>query len=137
MQRIDLDFSLTNPEFFAQDDPVQIDLFTKNIDKLIVKVFEVNAFNYYRKNQREIDTNINLDGLVPNFEKTYNYEDAPALRVKRSYAFDQLTEDGVYIVDFIAGGKSSRALIRRGDFHLKEDTVVMLIAYFQHGLFAA
>ncbi len=114
LKRVDLDFALTNPEFFADQDKVAVDLYTKNINKLIVKVFEVNAFNYYRKYGQEIDTNISLDGLVPNFEKTYEFNEPPALRVKRNFEFDQLTDHGVYIVDFIAGGKSSRALIRRG-----------------------
>lgn len=114
LQRVDLDFALTNEEFFDDGDPVKIDLYTKNIDKLIVKVFEINTFNYYRKFQREIDTNISLDGLVPNSEQTFDYDNNPALRVRREFKFDDLSRPGVYVIDFIAGGKSSRALIRRG-----------------------
>ena len=114
VDRVDLEFTATNTEFFDDDAVVKIDLFTKNIDKLIVKVFEINTFNYYRKNQTEIDTDINLDGLLPNSEQTYEYDEAPALRKRRTFEFNELTGPGVYVVDFIAGGKSSRALIRRG-----------------------
>ncbi len=114
LKRVDLDFDLNNPEFFADSDKVKIDLHTKNIDKLIVKVFQINTFNFYRKQQQEIDTNISLDGLVPNYEETHEFNEPAALRVKRTFTFEQLTDPGVYIIDFIAGGKSSRALIRRG-----------------------
>lgn len=114
VDRVDLEFAATNTEFFDDDVVVKIDLFTKNIDKLIVKVFEINSFNYYRKHQSEIDTDINLDGLLPNSEQTYEYKEAPALRKQRTFAFEDLKGPGVYVVDFIAGGKSSRALIRRG-----------------------
>ncbi len=114
MKRIDLDFRETNPEYFAPNDLVELELDLKNVNKLLVKIFEVNTENFYRKHNSEIDTNINLDGLVPNFEQTFTYNDAPALRIKRSFKFPQLEQRGVYIVDFIAGGKSSRALIRKG-----------------------
>ena len=114
MERIDVDFVSTNPEFFDIDDAVELELHLKNVDNLIVKVFEMNTSNYYRKHKREIDTDVNLDGLVPNHEETFTYSDAPALRNKRSFKFPQIKDRGVYIVDFIAGGKSSRALIRKG-----------------------
>ena len=38
----------------------------KNVPNLVVKVFEINTQNFYRQNLREIDTDINLDGLVAN-----------------------------------------------------------------------
>ncbi len=117
LERIDLDFVATNAEHFDVDEDVLLELHTKNIKTLIVKVFEINAENFYRKNGREIDTNINLDGLVPNHEQTYQYDTEPALRVKREYTFPNLKDRGVYVVDFIAGGKSSRALIRKGRLH--------------------
>ncbi len=116
--RVDLDFAKTNAEFFADQDDVQIDLYTKNVPTLIVKIFEINTFNYYRNRKREIDTDINLDGLVPNSEKTYRYDDEPVLRKRRTFTFEDLKNPGVYVVDFIGGGKSSRALIRRGRFSM-------------------
>ena len=112
--RVDVDFSPTNKEFYQDDDLIRIDLFTKNVDSLIVKVYEINELNFYRKYRREIDTDISLDGLVPNSEKSYRYDDGPLLRKKRSFEFGQLTGKGVFVIDFIGGGKSSRALIRRG-----------------------
>lgn len=114
LNRVDIEFVSTNPEFYQPDDEVELELYVKNVKNLIVKVFEINTTNYYRKYKREIDTDINLDGLVPNFEETFSYDDDPALRQKRRFKFPQIRNRGVFIVDFIAGGKSSRALIRKG-----------------------
>jgi hypothetical protein len=80
----------------------------------LVKVIEVNTPNYYRSQLREVDTDINLDGLVPNAEQAYPYADPPLRRVGRTFEFPQLTKPGVYVIDFIGSGKSSRALVRKG-----------------------
>lgn len=114
VERVDIEFSSLNPDQFRPDDDVELVLYTKNVSNLIIKVFEINTHNYYQKNSREIDTDINLDGLVPNFELSHDYQTAPAIRTRRSFSFPQLKNRGVFVVDFIAGGKSSRALIRKG-----------------------
>ena len=113
-ERIDLNFVPTNPARFAVDQPVVLELDVKNVPTLIVKVFEINTASYYRENQREIDTDINLDGLVANSEQTFKYNDAPVRVLRRRYEFPQLNKAGVYVIDFIGNGKSSRALIRKG-----------------------
>ena len=38
----------------------------------------------------------------------------PLRRVARTFAFPEITRPGVYVIDFIGGGKSSRALVRKG-----------------------
>ncbi|MEM7457266.1 MAG: hypothetical protein AAF456_23185, partial [Planctomycetota bacterium] len=124
LNRVDLYFAKTNKQFYGLEEAVNIELYTKNIESLIVKVFEINTNNFYRREMREIDTDINLDGLVPNQEMRFEYDDAPALRIKRNFEIPGLDEAGVYIVDFIAGGQSSRALIRKGRLFLIEQTTV-------------
>ncbi|MFO0805957.1 MAG: hypothetical protein U0791_22865 [Gemmataceae bacterium] len=112
--RIDLDFAYTNKTDFAADEPVKLELFVKNAPTLLVKVFEVNTTNFYRAQLREVDTDINLDGLVANVEQTHKSDQPPLRRVSKSFEFPQLTKPGVYVIDFIGNGKSSRALIRKG-----------------------
>ncbi len=85
----------------------------KNVPTMIVKVFELNAKNYYRSNTNEINTDLNLDGLIANEEKTYKYEESPLRRVARQFEFPSMNQAGTYIVDFIGSGQSSRALIRK------------------------
>ena len=91
-----------------------LDLYVKNVDTLIVKVFEINTQNFYREHLAEIGSDINLDGLVANEEKTYTYQEPPLLRVRRHFEFPVLNHRGVYVIDFIGNGKASRAVIRKG-----------------------
>ena len=116
-QRIDLDFAPTNQTALAPDDPVGLDLYVKNVETLIVKVFEINTQNVYRETLREIGTDINLDGLVAGEEKTYAYQEPPLRRVRRHFEFPSIDRRGVYVIDFIGNGKSSRALVRKGKLH--------------------
>ncbi len=125
MERVDLDFLPTNPVYFQPVENVELELYLKNVKTMIVKVFEINTENYYRKHNSEVDTNINLDGLVPNFEQTFTYNDEPALRVKRTFKFPEIDKRGVYVVDFIASGKSSRALIRKGRLQIVSQTTAV------------
>ena len=121
--RIDLDFAPTNPKFLAANDPVSLDLDVKNVETLIVRVFEINTKNYYREHQREVNADINLDGMVANNEQTFDYKEAPLRRVRRHFEFPALTKPGVYVVDFIGNGMNSRVVVRKGQLrHLVQTT---------------
>ncbi len=113
-QRVDLDFEFANKSIFAADEPVRFDVYVKNVKTLLVKTYEINAKNFYRSNLREVDTDLNLDGLVANAEKALPYQEPPLRRVRRHFEFPSLKKPGVYVIDFIGNGKSSRVLIRKG-----------------------
>jgi hypothetical protein len=115
-ERVDLDFDPTAKEQFADDETVSVDLHVKNAENLIVKIYEINTYNYFLNFGRQINTDLNLDGLVANEELSFDYEEGPFKRTKRNYKFAQLNaKRGVWVVEFIGNGKSSRALIRRGN----------------------
>jgi hypothetical protein len=116
-ERIDIDFAFTNKTDYAADEVVNLDLFVKNVPNLLVKVFEVNTRTVYRTRLAEVDTDINLDGLIANTERAVKYDDSPLRRQSRRFQFPELNKPGVYVIDFIGGGKSSRALIRKGRLH--------------------
>ena len=122
-ERVDLDFVATNRETFSVNDPVAIEVFVKNVPTLIVKVFEINAENFYRQKLQPLDTDINLDGLVPNGETVHTFDEPSVRRIKRRFEFPEMKEAGVYVVDFIGNGKSSRALIRKGRLQYLVNTV--------------
>ncbi|MCE9567021.1 MAG: hypothetical protein K8U57_33885 [Planctomycetes bacterium] len=115
--RIDIDFAFTNKTEFAADEAVALDLHVKNVQNLIVKVFEINTKTVYRTRLQEVDTDVNLDGLVANSQRIIKYDDSPLRRQDRKIAFPELNKPGVYVIDLIGSGKSSRALIRKG--HLR------------------
>ncbi|HET6408860.1 MAG TPA: hypothetical protein VFG14_13325, partial [Chthoniobacteraceae bacterium] len=121
--RVDLDFSLQNPQFHAPANEVSIDVFIKNSPKLIVKVYELNALNYFLTHKRQLNTDVPLDGLVANAETTHTYDDSPFRRVRRTYKFPELTgRRGSWVVEFIGGGRSSRALVRKGQWQVVQQT---------------
>jgi len=114
-ERVDLDFDPTCQEHFTPGERVRVALHVKNVANLIVKIYEINTESYYRNFQRPINTDLNLDGLVANEELAFDYDVSPFQRVKREFDFPQLdTGRGVWVLEFIGNGKSSRALIRRG-----------------------
>lgn len=115
LERVEIAFSPGNPERVAVDELVALRLNLKNVPRLLVKIYEVNTENFYRNNLREIGTDLNLDGLVPNWELTFEYDEPPAQRVPREFTFPQLDHRGVYVIDFIGAGTSSRALVRKGE----------------------
>ena len=120
--RIDLDFLPTNKRFYDVNEPVSLELAIKNVPTLIVKVFEINTVNFHRENQREVNTDINLDGLVANDEKTFEYKEPALRRTVRKFDFPQLNKRGTYVVDFIGNGMSSRAIIRKGQLRFLAQT---------------
>ncbi|MEW6741411.1 MAG: hypothetical protein AB1486_01525 [Planctomycetota bacterium] len=119
-ERVDLIFDPANRRLLRGSEPVSLDLHVKNVATLIVKIFEINTRNVYVETQREVDTDISLDGLVPNEELTFQYGEPPLRRVRRHFEFPSLAKPGVYVIDFIGSGKSSRALVRKGDLDLLE-----------------
>lgn len=124
--RVDIDFAYTNKTDVGVTDAIKLDVFVKNAPSLIVKVYEINARHFYRTHGREIDTDINLDGLVANAERVIAGNTDPFRRSavtielpdpKGAAKFPEANRPGVYVVDLIGGGKSSRALIRKGRLH--------------------
>ncbi len=113
-ERIDLDFVPTNPTRYSTYDPVTLEVDIKNVSTLIVKVFEINTQIFYRTNQREVDTDINLDGLVANVEQIHStpirhfvgfVASSSSLNCRSPLVCHRLHRNG----------RSSRALVRKGD----------------------
>ncbi len=112
--RVELDFVPWHRSILKPEDEVSLTVDVKNVPKLLVRVFAVSAENYYRENQRQISTDLNLDGLTAGEEQTFDYAAPPMLRHRETFKFPKLNQRGVWIVEFIGGRKSSRAVIRKG-----------------------
>ncbi|MBI4605992.1 MAG: hypothetical protein HY721_28845 [Planctomycetes bacterium] len=118
--RVELDFAPTSKTWFGHDEQVGLDVQLKNVKTLIVKVFELNALNFYRDRLAEIDASVDLDGLVPSEETTHESSDPPLRRTTRRLELPSLSKRGAFVVELIGGGKSSRAVIRKGKLRLLE-----------------
>lgn len=122
--RVDIEFDPTSREIYPLNDEVTLKVHLKNVPKLIIKVFEVNTLNYYRNRNDEVSTDIDLDGLVANDVEVHEYPDAPQRRVLREFKIPALEKRrGLWVVEFIGGGKSSRAVIRKGVLGILNQTI--------------
>ena len=113
--RVDLDLALQNPERWRADDPVVLEVDVKHVVRLTVKVFRINVPAWFHAHGRDVDATIDLDGLAARHELTFTYDEPPLRRVRRRIELAACARPGVYVVELIGNGKSSRAVIRKGD----------------------
>ncbi|PCC71250.1 hypothetical protein SAMN02745121_04789 [Nannocystis exedens] len=112
--RVDLELTVRNPARVAADAPVALEASVKNVPRLVVKTYRIDAVAHFLARRAEVDTTIDLDGLVASDEQVI-LGDAPAIqRVRRQIALPTCNRPGTYVIELIGGGKSSRALIRKG-----------------------
>ncbi len=112
--RVDIEFAPTCPDAFQPGEAVKLAVHVKNVEQLLVRIYRINELNYYREEGKEVDTTIALDGLVPNYEVTHRYSEPPIRRVGRTFEFAEINAPGVWVVELIGSGRSSRAVIRVG-----------------------
>jgi hypothetical protein len=121
--RVDIEFPATNVQQFLPGDDIAFDVVVKNSPKLIVKIFELNTLNFFQTQGRQLNTDLNLDGLVANSEQTHVFDGGPFTRTRQSFKFPDLKgKRGAWIIEFIGGGRSSRALVRVGQWHALQQT---------------
>ncbi|MBP8800556.1 MAG: hypothetical protein KBI41_03400 [Kiritimatiellae bacterium] len=113
-ERVDIDFAETNPLEFSTDAPVRLAAALKNVPTLLVKIYEINTFNYYRETGRPLNLAINLDGLVASVSRRIEYAEPAERRHTQTFEFPEIQKRGVYVVELIGNGKSSRALVQKG-----------------------
>jgi len=114
-QEIRLEISPGAPRYWSGASNVSLNVEVKNVSKLIVKLFEINTLRYYRDNLAEILSDISLEGLVASEEQQYEYNEADYHSVIREFKFPSLDgRNGVFVIEFVGGGKSVRAVIYKG-----------------------
>ena len=113
-ERVDLQFALHNSTVVKHQDEIKLHLITKNIKELDIKVWKLDPENIYRNGSTSINIDLNLDGLVANHAFKHQLQEDPLRRHKTAITFPQLHERGLYIVEFIGGGKRLRTFLRKG-----------------------
>ncbi len=113
--RVDLDLAPSNPARVASDDTVRIAVDVKHVPVLTVKIFRINVPAWFAARGTDVDATIDLDGLTARDELTFTFTEPPLQRVRREIELPQCARAGVYVVELIGNGKSSRAVIRKGD----------------------
>lgn len=116
--RVEIEFSRTNRTRFDATEPVTLLAEIKNVDELIVKVFEVDAVAVFDRFGHLGVGTLDLDGLVPGEEFVFEYDAPPLSRHLEEFTFAALEKPGIHIVEMIGGGVSSRAVVHKGALHL-------------------
>ena len=117
--RVDIEFPATHAPSIPLDQEVSVSVTLKNTPQVMVRLFEINTLGYFQSHKRPLNTDLPLDGWVANAEQRHDGESSPFLRYTRPFRFPELQgKRGAWIVEIIGGGRSSRALLRRGGFSL-------------------
>jgi hypothetical protein len=113
--RVDIELTVQNPTRFPAGAPVALEVDLKNVPRLLVKTFRIDPVAYFLASRgAEVDTSIDLDGMVASDERVVPC-DAPAIRrVRQRIDLPGCARPGTYVVELIGNGISSRALIRKG-----------------------
>lgn len=98
-ERVDLQFLGENVLYFNPNDQVKLLLAIKNVKTLLVKVFEINTDLFYRTQNQQVSTNINLDGLVANHQEEYTFDYPPIKRQVHPFEFPKLNRRGLFVIE--------------------------------------
>jgi len=113
--RVEVTLAPTNPRTHDATKPSSLVLDLKQVDKLVVRVYRINTLSYYRTRTNQVDTDIDLDGLVPTIERQIGYSFPLTRRHRETIELPEIQGRGVWIIDLLGGGLRARAMIRRGD----------------------
>lgn len=113
-ERVELKFAKTNAPYFEPDKQVQLELALKNVPELTIKIYRLNSRNILKQNNGVISTDVDLDGLVANVQKTLTYSLPSDRRHLEKIDLPELEGRGIWVVDFLGGGQRSRVLVQKG-----------------------
>lgn len=113
-ERIDLAWCAHLPLRFAVDEPVVLEVDVKNVPELVVKVFRIDPLAYFQIHRKELDVDVDLDGLAASHELVLRFDEPAIRRVRRRIGLPSCARAGTYVVDLIGNGRSSRAVIVKG-----------------------
>ena len=66
-----LEFDYSNQIYFYANQKVELKVNIKNVSNFTVRVFEIDLETYYRKKKIEFNSEINLEGVIPNYSQVY------------------------------------------------------------------
>lgn len=112
----ELSFCESNPSYFSPDDDLAIRIRVRNVKRLTIHLYELRTIEYYSRVRKEIQCNINLDGLLPNVEQTIDLSHlSPFQEANIPVSFPQVkSKRGVYVVEVLEGNQTCRAILRKG-----------------------
>jgi hypothetical protein len=130
--RVEIRFPDTARVRYGADDDVSLEVDVKNVPKLLLKVYAIDAFRYHVERLREVDASIPLDGVLATFEQTREFTEPPLRRLRTRFDLPMLREPGTWVVELVGNGISSRAVIHKGCLRCAERTTAAGQAFRIH-----
>ncbi|MDQ3341668.1 MAG: hypothetical protein M4D80_41485, partial [Myxococcota bacterium] len=113
-ERIELQWAVHNATRFGVTEPITLDVDVKNIGELVIKVFRVDPIAYFQLHRREVNTDLDLDGLAASHERVVKFTEPAVRRVRHRIELPECARPGTYVIDLIGNGISSRAVVHKG-----------------------
>ncbi|KAF1320185.1 hypothetical protein FI667_g12582, partial [Globisporangium splendens] len=112
----ELTFCASNPSHFGANDDLTIFIRVRNVKLVTVHLYEICTIDYYSRIRKEIQGDINLDGLLPNDEQRIDLSHLTPFHESRiPVTFPQAkSKRGVFVVEVLEGGQTCRAILRKG-----------------------
>ena len=111
-----------NPKEFKVDEDIKLDFDLKNITTLNLSIYEINTENYYLEKKAPLNSLINVEGIIASKTVDIKIEggENPLKRIRKTIEFDQIPKGrpGVYLVEILGNGISSRIIIKKGRLNL-------------------
>ena len=105
-----IEFAPSAPLLFSAGDKVSLPLDLKNTPSLLIRVYELHS----KPASEQVDASTDLDGLVPHHSRSLSFTQSPAMLHRETISLPELNGAGTWIVEFVSGSISARALIRKG-----------------------
>ena len=105
-----------NKKVFPAESSVEIYCDFLNIrgGSVQVKLFQIDIINIHRKTKRNINDNIDLQGLVPHKELTIQIPSSMQLVREKFVLLNEKPISGCFVVEVVASGVAARAVIEKG-----------------------
>ena len=122
VKKIELTICEHNPKEFKIEDDVKIDFDFKNTKSINISIYEINSENYYLTKKTPLTSLINVEGVIASQTLDIKIEggENPLKRIRKTIDFNQIPKDkrGVYLIEILGNGMSSRIIIKKGRLNL-------------------
>jgi hypothetical protein len=109
----------SNKTHFTVRESISLQIRVKNIQKLLINIFEVNTVNYCKEFLKNFNDDIDLDGLVPKESIVHDFSQrAPIISKVETFKFENMNRRGVFIIEFLGNGLTTRAIVYKGSLNL-------------------
>ena len=113
-----------NPKEFKLGEEVKLYFDFRNVKSVNISIYEINTENYYLKNNGPLNSLINIEGIIDseNIDVKIKGGENPYKRIRQHFIFKNneipINRPGVYLIEMLGNGISSRIIIKRGRLNL-------------------